>query len=117
MDRLVGGLDLAPGAAGALDTIASATEHYSGADLEAIINSAQLAAVHDVIEATKGQLMDANTAAPDVVVTGQALEDALGSARPSVSAKDRLFLAGVYRQFGAKLPPPPGERGTKLTMS
>ena len=117
LERLIKGLVLAPGADAALDDIARQTEHYSGADLQAIVNSAQLAAVHDVIEATKGQEMDANTEAPEVVVDAKALLDALAAARPSVSSKDRLFLRGVYEQFGSKLPPPPGERGTKLTMS
>eukprot|EP01052_Picozoa_sp_SAG31_P003761 SAG31_NODE_148_length_22511_cov_20.369266_9_plen_133_part_00 len=117
LDRLCKSLSLAPNATAALDDIALRTEHYSGADLQAIINSAQLTAVHDVIEATKGQSMDANTPPPDVIVTARALRDALAAARPSVSTKDRLFLQGIYQQFGSKLPPPTAERGTKLTMS
>ena len=36
-----------------LGEIAAQTEHYSGADLQAIMNTAQLSAVHDIIDAVR----------------------------------------------------------------
>jgi peroxin-1 len=50
------------------EEIADRTENYSPADLQAIVNDAQLAAVHLVLEAEKGAMLEAgaDAEAPEV---------------------------------------------------
>jgi ATP-dependent 26S proteasome regulatory subunit len=46
------------------------TEHYSGADLRAILTNAQLSAIHDSIEARRIEIMDAKARGVTLSSTG-----------------------------------------------
>ncbi|KAL5773626.1 hypothetical protein ACOSQ2_013550 [Xanthoceras sorbifolium] len=77
-----------------LDAIAHMTEGFSGADLQALLSDAQLAAVHEL-------LSTANSNGPGKmpVITDALLRSIASKARPSVSEAEKQRLYGIYRQF------------------
>eukprot|EP01048_Picozoa_sp_COSAG05_P012655 COSAG05_NODE_1285_length_5279_cov_2.254633_4_plen_129_part_00 len=125
LERMGQALNLAPGVS--FEGVADKTENYSGADLQAIINNAQLEAVHEVLshETAKMKQQDSSgvaaedesepAAAPEVLVTMPMIEKATGTSRPSVSERDRRELQRVYERFVNKKAPE--DRGTRQTMA
>ncbi|KAK4022478.1 hypothetical protein OUZ56_007940 [Daphnia magna] len=77
-----------------LDEIALETEHYSGADLQAVLYTAQLKAVHQLTQS------DNNEPSP-IRITHQLLMNALRETRPSVSASERQRYDRIYENFDA----------------
>lgn len=77
-----------------LATVADLTEGFSGADLQALISDAQLAAVHDVLDN-----MDATMPEKTPVITDALLKFTASKARPSVSEEEKRRLYGIYHQF------------------
>lgn len=77
-----------------LDTIANMTEGFSGADLQALLSDAQLAAVHDVLDN-----MDASRSEKTPVITDALLKLTASKARPSVSEEEKRRLYNIYHQF------------------
>ncbi|KAJ0018293.1 hypothetical protein Pint_11582 [Pistacia integerrima] len=77
-----------------LDAIAHVTEGFSGADLQALLSDAQLAAVHELLNNT-----DSVSPGKKPVITDALLKSVAAKARPSVSevGKDRLY--SIYSQF------------------
>ncbi|KAK8618635.1 hypothetical protein V6N13_132621 [Hibiscus sabdariffa] len=77
-----------------LDTVAHVTEGFSGADLQALLSDAQLAAVHE-------HLSSANSNEPGKmpVITDAVLKSIASKARPSVSEAEKKRLYGIYSQF------------------
>ena len=106
-------LPLAPDAA--LDEVGYAADHFSGADLGALLSEAQLAAVHEVLgdggssssggtgAAAAAPTAAAAAAAPHMheppVVAQRHLDAALDTARPSVPADERARLEALYSRF------------------
>ena len=90
--RMAKALNLAPSVS--FEEVADRTSNYSGADLQAIINNAQLEAVHKVLAIEKERM---DTAAgpggegaqesPKVVVDMEMIRSATASSRPSVSGR------------------------------
>lgn len=77
-----------------LNSIASMTEGFSGADLQALLSDAQLAAVHDLLDCGEG-----STSGKMPVVTDALLKSVASKARPSVSDSEKDRLYSIYRQF------------------
>ncbi|XP_027344932.1 peroxisome biogenesis protein 1 isoform X2 [Abrus precatorius] len=77
-----------------LATIANITEGFSGADLQALLSDAQLAAVHDVLDN-----VDASRPDKTPVITDALLKFTASKARPSVSEEEKRRLYSIYRQF------------------
>uniref|UniRef100_A0A5B7BPC2 Peroxisomal ATPase PEX1 n=1 Tax=Davidia involucrata TaxID=16924 RepID=A0A5B7BPC2_DAVIN len=77
-----------------LDAIAHMTEGFSGADLQALLSDAQLAAVHDLLGSA-----DSNKARKMPVITNHLLKSVASKARPSVSEAEKQRLYGIYSQF------------------
>ncbi|XP_022142454.1 peroxisome biogenesis protein 1 isoform X2 [Momordica charantia] len=77
-----------------LEAVAYMTEGYSGADLQALLSDAQLAAVHEHLDS-----MNANDPAQKPIITDAILKAATAKARPSVSDAEKQRLYGIYRQF------------------
>ncbi|KAK4564265.1 hypothetical protein RGQ29_006369 [Quercus rubra] len=77
-----------------LDAIAHMTEGFSGADLQALLSDAQLAAVHDLLDS-------ADTSEPNKkpVITDGLLKSTANKARPSVSETEKQRLYNIYREF------------------
>ncbi|XP_022723598.1 peroxisome biogenesis protein 1 isoform X2 [Durio zibethinus] len=77
-----------------LGAIAYMTEGFSGADLQALLSDAQLAAVHE-------HLNSANSNEPGKmpVITDGVLKSIASKARPSVSESEKKRLYGIYSQF------------------
>ncbi|XP_028794149.1 LOW QUALITY PROTEIN: peroxisome biogenesis protein 1-like [Neltuma alba] len=77
-----------------LAAVAHMTEGFSGADLQALLSDAQLAAVHEVLD-------DANTSGPErrPVITDTLLKVIASRARPSVSDEEKRRLYSIYSQF------------------
>lgn len=77
-----------------LDAIAYMTEGFSGADLQALLSDAQLAAVHEILDGV-------NTNEPGIkpVITDALLNSTASKARPSVSDAEKRRLYGIYSQF------------------
>ncbi|XP_023924154.2 peroxisomal ATPase PEX1 isoform X1 [Quercus suber] len=77
-----------------LDAIAHMTEGFSGADLQALLSDAQLAAVHDLLDS-------ADTCQPNKkpVITDGLLKSTANKARPSVSETEKQRLYNIYREF------------------
>ena len=77
-----------------LDAIAHMTEGFSGADLQALLSDAQLAAVHDLLDS-------ADTSEPNKkpVITDSLLKSTANKARPSVSETEKQRLYNIYREF------------------
>ncbi|ESW29810.1 hypothetical protein PHAVU_002G100600 [Phaseolus vulgaris] len=77
-----------------LATIANMTEGFSGADLQALLSDAQLAAVHDVLDN-----VDALKPEKTPVITDALLKLTASKARPSVSEEEKRRLYNIYHQF------------------
>ncbi|KAK7251956.1 hypothetical protein RIF29_35585 [Crotalaria pallida] len=77
-----------------LATVANMTEGFSGADLQALLSDAQLAAVHDVLEN-----LDVSGPKTTPVITDANLKFTASKARPSVSEEEKRRLYSIYRQF------------------
>lgn len=77
-----------------LETIAHVTEGFSGADLQALLSDAQLAAVHDLLESTDG-----NKPGNMPIITDTLLKSIASNARPSVSEAEKGRLYSIYSQF------------------
>ncbi|KAF5200132.1 Atp-dependent zinc metalloprotease ftsh [Thalictrum thalictroides] len=76
-----------------LDTIASVTEGFSGADLQALFSDAQLASVHELLESCG----DKHGNMP--VINDALLRSVASTARPSVSEAEKRRLYAIYSQF------------------
>ncbi|XP_024973056.1 peroxisome biogenesis protein 1 isoform X2 [Cynara cardunculus var. scolymus] len=78
-----------------LEAIAGKTEGFSGADLQALLSDAQLAAVHDLLNSKDadrpGNMMP--------VITNALLQTVAANARPSVSEAEKHRLYSIYGQF------------------
>eukprot|EP00252_Welwitschia_mirabilis_P015601 TRINITY_DN3444_c0_g1_i6.p1 TRINITY_DN3444_c0_g1~~TRINITY_DN3444_c0_g1_i6.p1 ORF type:complete len:156 (+),score=25.83 TRINITY_DN3444_c0_g1_i6:604-1071(+) len=72
-------------------TIASNTEGFSGADLQALLSDAQLESVHQHLE------RETNGSSNKPIITNTILESVLAKARPSVSENER----NSFMQFTA----------------
>lgn len=70
------------------------TEGFSGADLQALLSDAQLAAVHDVLSCA-----DSNKPAKTPVITDSLLKSIASKARCSVSEAEKRRLYTIYSQF------------------
>lgn len=77
-----------------LDAIARITEGFSGADLQALLSDAQLAAVHEL-------LGNVDTYEPNKkpVITDALLKSTASKARPSVSETEKQRLYSIYGEF------------------
>ncbi|CAM6111010.1 unnamed protein product [Calypogeia fissa] len=84
-----------------LDEVASLTEGFSAADLQAILSDAQLESVHTYLEGHKQAVQENQTGKPTITMA-QLRETAI-KARPSVPDNERRRLYGIYDTFiGAK---------------
>ncbi|KAK3043701.1 hypothetical protein RJ639_000117 [Escallonia herrerae] len=77
-----------------LDVIARMTEGFSGADLQALLSDAQLAAVHDFLSS-----QDNEQPGKLPVITDSLLRTIASKARPSVSENEKRRLYSIYSQF------------------
>lgn len=77
-----------------LETIASMTEGFSGADLQALLSDAQLASVHELLDSGDG-----GKPGRMPVITDELLKSVASKARPSVSEAEKHRLYGIYGQF------------------
>lgn len=77
-----------------LAAVAHMTEGFSGADLQALLSDAQLAAVHEVLD-------NVDTSEPEKkpVITDALLKSTASRARPSVSDEEKRRLYSIYSQF------------------
>lgn len=88
--------------------IAYEADHFTGADVAALLSEAQLAAAHEALEAAgesdlvaaskKGSVSRTITAP---VIRQSHLRTALETAQPSVPEGERQRLAAIYDQFQA----------------
>lgn len=76
-----------------LATIASMTEGFSGADLQALLADSQLAAVNEVLKNNPGQ------SAKPPYISDVHLRSVASKARPSVSESEKQRLHAIYNQF------------------
>ncbi|KAL1321174.1 hypothetical protein AAHE18_14G109200 [Arachis hypogaea] len=77
-----------------LATVAKMTEGFSGADLQALLSDAQLAAVHEVLDN-----LGASAPGKAPVITDALLKANALKARPSVSEEEKRRLYSIYGQF------------------
>ncbi|XP_021294775.1 peroxisome biogenesis protein 1 isoform X2 [Herrania umbratica] len=77
-----------------LGAIACLTEGFSGADLQALLADAQLAAVHEHLSS-----VSSNEPGKMPVITDGVLKSIASKARPSVSETEKQRLYGIYSQF------------------
>ena len=77
-----------------LGAIAYLTEGFSGADLQALLSDAQLAAVHEHLSS-----VNSNEPGKMPVITDGVLKSIASKARPSVSESEKQRLYGIYSQF------------------
>ncbi|XP_061360347.1 peroxisomal ATPase PEX1 isoform X3 [Gastrolobium bilobum] len=77
-----------------LAALANLTKGFSGADLQALLSDAQLAAVHDVLDN-----VDASGPEKILVITDALLKFTASKARPSVSEEEKRRLYNIYHQF------------------
>lgn len=76
-----------------LDAIAYITEGFSGADLQALLSDAQLAAVHEHLSADSGK------PGKMPIITDALLKSVASKARPSTSESEKQRLYSIYSQF------------------
>lgn len=81
-----------------LDVVASLTENFSGADLQAVLSDAQLEAVHSLLSNStrSGTALDRSNSP---IITMEILRSVLLKARPSVSEQERRRLYNIYDSF------------------
>lgn len=77
-----------------LEGVARKTEGFSGADLQALLSDAQLAAVHDLLNSE-----DAHKPGTKPLITNTLLHTIAANARPSVSEAEKQRLYSIYGQF------------------
>ncbi|KAL5977211.1 hypothetical protein ACLOJK_021553 [Asimina triloba] len=77
-----------------LEAIASVTEGFSGADLQALLSDAQLASVHELLESGDG-----GTTGKKPVISDVLLKSVAAKARPSVSDAEKKRLYSIYYQL------------------
>ncbi|KAL8261385.1 hypothetical protein R6Q59_025434 [Mikania micrantha] len=77
-----------------LEAIAQKTEGFSGADLQALLSDAQLAAVHDHLNSK-----EAHEPGNMPLITSTLLRSICDNARPSVSKAEKQRLYSIYSQF------------------
>lgn len=77
-----------------LRAIAYMTEGFSGADLQALLSDAQLAAVHEILAG-----LDTNDPGKKPVINDALLKSTASRARPSVSEAEKKRLYGIYGEF------------------
>ncbi|KAJ6427293.1 hypothetical protein OIU84_022816 [Salix udensis] len=77
-----------------IETIAGMTEGFSGADLQALLSDAQLAAVHEHLSCA-----DMGNPGKMPVITDDLLRTTTSEARPSISEAEKQRLFGIYSQF------------------
>lgn len=70
------------------------TEGFSGADLQALLSDAQLAAVHNLLNSE-----DAHKPGNMPVITNALLHSVAANARPSVSEVEKQRLYSIYGHF------------------
>ena len=93
----------------------------AGADLSALLSEAQLAAVHEVLDAQQSDAPAAGQPAAETapVVTMAHLRAALSCARPSISANEAVRLERTYTQFRDSRDPfaSPDKGGKRATLA
>ena len=77
-----------------LDTTARLTDGFSGADLQALLSDAQLAAVQELLDS--GYY---GKSGKSPVITGDLLKSVTSKAKPSVSESEKQRLYAIYNQF------------------
>ncbi|KAL9261645.1 Peroxisomal ATPase PEX1-like protein [Drosera capensis] len=77
-----------------LAVIAQMTEGFSGADLQALVSDAQLAAVQELLDDA-----DSSKSGRSPVITDSLLRSVTSRARPSVSESEKRRLYNIYSQF------------------
>ncbi|GMH02682.1 hypothetical protein Nepgr_004521 [Nepenthes gracilis] len=83
---LEGGVDLA--------ALAYMTDGFSGADLQALLSDAELAAIQELLDST-----DTGNLGKSPVITNDLLKYVASQARPSVSETEKRRLYSIYSQF------------------
>ncbi|KAK8970931.1 Peroxisome biogenesis protein 1 [Platanthera guangdongensis] len=78
-----------------LEVIASMTEGFSGADLQALLSDAQLASVHEILDSGNGD--KAQRRVP--VINNVLLKSVALKTRPSISEAEKRRLYGIYSHF------------------
>lgn len=77
-----------------LDPIAQMTEGFSGADLQALLSDAQLAAVHEFLSKE-----DKSEPGTTPMITDPLLKSIASKTKPSVSETEKQKLYDIYSQF------------------
>ena len=77
-----------------LDAIAYITDGFSGADLQALLSDAQLAAVQELLDSGYD-----GKSGKSPVITNKLLKSIASKAKPSVSESEKQRLYGIYNQF------------------
>lgn len=77
-----------------LDPIAQMTEGFSGADLQALLSDAQLAAVHEFLNKE-----DKPETGTTPIITDPLLNSIASKTKPSVSETEKQKLYDIYGQF------------------
>ncbi|KAH7654466.1 peroxin-1 protein [Dioscorea alata] len=80
-----------------LGMIASMTEGFSGADLQALLSDAQLASVNELVNNKNNK--EHNMYEEKPVISDEVLRSVTSKARPSVSEAERHKLNAIYSQF------------------
>lgn len=80
-----------------LGSIASITEGFSGADLQALLSDAQLESVHELLESGMSGAYGTPAARP--LITHTVLESVVAKARPSVPESEKHRLNTIYSEF------------------
>lgn len=80
-----------------LGSIASITEGFSGADLQALLSDAQLDSVHELLESGMSGAYGTPAARP--LITHTVLESVVAKARPSVPESEKHRLNTIYSEF------------------
>ncbi|KAK9736274.1 AAA+ lid domain [Popillia japonica] len=84
-----------------LEYIATATEGYTGADLQSILYTAQLTSMEYVLSETETELCERET--EHVMVNQKQLVEALNNTRPSLTTEERLKYEMIYAKFQGKI--------------
>ncbi|KAL9239816.1 hypothetical protein vseg_014099 [Gypsophila vaccaria] len=77
-----------------LEAIAITTDGFSGADLQALLSDAQLAAAQEILDRGYDGKQEIST-----IITGDLLNSAASKAKPSVSVSEQQRLYAIYNQF------------------
>ncbi|KAF3320553.1 peroxisome biogenesis protein 1 isoform X1 [Carex littledalei] len=79
-----------------LEDIASVTDGFSGADLQALLSDAQLAAVHQLLDSQENS---SSSSGSSPVINDSILKSVASNARPSISESEKKRLYNIYMQF------------------